>query len=366
MIDSKEIIERLSGKPYAALRVCIGLDGFVDRIIRVVDKRKSACECSYIKTLSDYGKLISDAAGFSLNVELVCEKSQLGGNGPIMAYALARLGADVSCIGTFGYPNTLQEFEKLEKIARIYSISDPARTDDYEFDDGKIIASTLNSLNALDWESITEKLPPEQICALFDEAEVIALNNWTMIPSMTRIWEKMLTDILPKLSKKERLYFVDMADPSKRTVDDLKAAFSVLPEFEHFGRVLLSCNHREAKQLASTLNLSVEANDCAALAGGIRRSLGIWCVSIHTLSEAFAATESGTVKAPGFFTQRPYVSIGGGDHFNAGLVFALENGFSLEESLYIASAVSGSYVRTGAAPTLLDLVRFLTRSLNAD
>ena len=65
-------------------------------------------------------------------------------------------------------------------------------------------------------------------------------------------------------------------------------------------------------------------------------------------------------------TNRPYVSIGGGDHFNAGLVFALENGFSLEESLYIASAVSGSYVRTGAAPTLLDLVRFLTRSLNAD
>lgn len=364
MINSEHIVESLSKKLYAAFPVCIGLDGFVDRIIRVVDKRQSACECSYIKTLGDYGKLISEAAGFSLNVELVCEKSQLGGNGPIMAYALARLGADVSCIGTFGYPNTFQEFEKLKRITRIYSISNPARTDDYEFDDGKIIASTLDSLNALDWESITEKLPLEQFCTLFDAAEVIALNNWTMIPSMTRIWEKMLTDILPKLSKKERLYFFDMADPSKRTADDLNAAFGVLPGFEHFGRVLLSCNHREAKQLACTLNLSVEANDCAALADGIRRSLGIWCVSIHTLSDAFAATESGTVKAPGFFTERPYVSVGGGDHFNAGLVFALENGFSLEEALYIASAVSGSYVRTGVTPTLLDAAHFLTEFRN--
>ena len=177
MINTADIIDRLSKKPYADFNACIGLDGFVDRIIRVVDKRRSAGECSYVRTLADYGRLISDASGFSLNVELICEKSQLGGNGPIMAYALARLGSDVSCIGAFGLPRPAAEFEKLEKLARLYSLSEPARTDDYEFDDGKIIASTLNSLNALDWNAITEKLPPEQICALFDEADVIALND---------------------------------------------------------------------------------------------------------------------------------------------------------------------------------------------
>lgn len=105
MINTADIIDRLSKKPYADFNACIGLDGFVDRIIRVVDKRRSAGECSYVRTLADYGRLISDASGFSLNVELICEKSQLGGNGPIMAYALARLGRDVSCIGAFGLPS---------------------------------------------------------------------------------------------------------------------------------------------------------------------------------------------------------------------------------------------------------------------
>lgn len=360
MIDPIYIIDKLNRTPYAAFHACIGLDGFVDRIIRVVDKRQSGNECSYVKTLSDYGKLISDAAGFSLNVELICEKSQLGGNGPIMAYALARLGSDVSCIGTFGLPQSVGEFEKLEKIARLYSLSDPARTDDYEFDDGKIIASTLNSLNELNWESITGMLPPDQMCTLFNEADVIALNNWTMIPAMTNIWGKILADILPKLSKKDRLYFVDLADPGKRTIEDLKSALCVLPQFERFGRVVLSCNHREAMQLAAALNLLADVDNCAALADGIRRSLGIHCVSIHRLMDSFASTELETVRTPGFYTQTPYVSIGGGDHFNAGLVFALESGFSLEESLYIASAVSSSYVRSGVTPSLCDLTQFLT------
>ena len=244
MINTADIIDRLSKKPYADFKACIGLDGFVDRIIRVVDKRRSAGECSYVRTLADYGRLISDASGFSLNVELICEKSQLGGNGPIMAYALARLGRDVSCIGAFGLPRPAAEFEKLEKLARLYSLSEPARTDDYEFDDGKIIASTLNSLNALDWNAITEKLPPEQICALFDEADVIALNNWTMIPAMTGIWKRIQSDTLPSLSDKERLYFIDMADPGKRTDADIAEALRVMAGFERFGRTVLSCNHR--------------------------------------------------------------------------------------------------------------------------
>ena len=251
MINTADIIDRLSKKPYADFNACIGLDGFVDRIIRVVDKRRSAGECSYVRTLADYGRLISDASGFSLNVELICEKSQLGGNGPIMAYALARLGSDVSCIGAFGLPRPAAEFEKLEKLARLYSLSEPARTDDYEFDDGKIIASTLNS-----WNAITEKLPPEQICALFDEADVIALNNWTMIPAMTGIWKRIQSDTLPSLSDKERLYFIDMADPGKRTDADIAEALRVMAGFERFGRTVLSCNHREAIQLAGALELS--------------------------------------------------------------------------------------------------------------
>ena len=133
--------------------------------------------------------------------------------------------------------------------------------------------------------------------------------------------------------------------------------------FERFGRTVLSCNHREAIQLAGALELSASPNSCAALADGIRESLGIWCVSLHTLTGSFAATVSGVTEAPGFYTPKPRVSIGGGDHFNAGLVFALMDGFTLEEALYVASAVSGAYVRAGVTPSLTDLVRFISENI---
>ena len=266
------------------------------------------------------------------------------------------------CIGAFGLPRPAAEFEKLEKLARLYSLSEPARTDDYEFDDGKIIASTLNSLNALDWNAITEKLPPEQICALFDEADVIALNNWTMIPAMTGIWKRIQSDTLPSLSDKERLYFIDMADPEENG-RGYRGGSRVMAGFERFGRTVLSCNHREAIQLAGALELSASPNSCAALADGMRESLRIWCVSLHTLTGSFAATVSESPEAPGFYTPKPRVSIGGGDHFNAGLVFALMDGFTLEEALYVASAVSGTMYGQGVTPSLTDLVRFISENI---
>ena len=70
----------------------IGLDGFVDEIIAVVDKRTSFNEFSAIKTIAEFGQKILNAAGQSSNYELVVKQMKLGGNGPIMANALAAAG----------------------------------------------------------------------------------------------------------------------------------------------------------------------------------------------------------------------------------------------------------------------------------
>ena len=67
----------------------IGLDGFVDEILHVVDKRDSGVKYSRLATIGGLADRLAAAAGRSTNVELVCQMTKLGGNGPIMANALA-------------------------------------------------------------------------------------------------------------------------------------------------------------------------------------------------------------------------------------------------------------------------------------
>src|SRR5688572_8773504 len=83
----------------------VGLDGFVDEIIHAVNTRKNAEEFTRLQMIADLGGRISEAAGKSTNIELVTQKTKLGGNGPIMANALASLGLKVVYVGALGYPN---------------------------------------------------------------------------------------------------------------------------------------------------------------------------------------------------------------------------------------------------------------------
>ena len=72
-----------------SLTAFVGLDGFVDEILHVVDKRYDAVRFDRIPTIAAYAQRLAAAAGRSTNVELVNVLTKLGGNGPIMANALA-------------------------------------------------------------------------------------------------------------------------------------------------------------------------------------------------------------------------------------------------------------------------------------
>src|SRR6185437_4455575 len=82
----------------------VGLDGFVDEILHVVDKRESAEVYQRVPTIGKLSTRLAAAAGQSTNIELVRQLTKLGGNGPIMANALASFGLKVSYLGNLGYP----------------------------------------------------------------------------------------------------------------------------------------------------------------------------------------------------------------------------------------------------------------------
>src|SRR5947209_5636888 len=116
--------------------VLIGFDGFVDSIITVVDKRYDSQRFDPVETIEHFGRKVLAAAGQSCNYELVVKAEKLGGNGPIMADALAGLGLPLTYVGCLGHPAIHSVFEGLARRARCLSIAGPGLTDALEFRDG--------------------------------------------------------------------------------------------------------------------------------------------------------------------------------------------------------------------------------------
>ena len=97
------------------LKAFIGLDGFVDEILHVVDKRETVERYQRLTKISQFAERIAAAAGRSTNIELVSQLTKLGGNGPIMANAMANFGVKVTYLGLLGYPQVHPVFAEFTK-----------------------------------------------------------------------------------------------------------------------------------------------------------------------------------------------------------------------------------------------------------
>ncbi|HEX4647089.1 MAG TPA: hypothetical protein VH598_15915, partial [Verrucomicrobiae bacterium] len=169
----------------AQLTAFIGLDGFVDEIIHVVDKRDNAETFQRLPTIAKLAERLAGAAGQSTNIELVNQLTKLGGNGPIMANALASLGIKVTYLGTLGYPSLHPIFQQFATRAEVYSIAEPGHTDALEFDDGKIMLGKHYPLKEVTWANIKARFGLEKFAARFNSADLVGFVNWTMLPYMS-------------------------------------------------------------------------------------------------------------------------------------------------------------------------------------
>src|SRR5437016_13820258 len=157
----------------SAMTAFVGLDGFVDEILHAVDKRESAEKYTRVPTIAQFAQRLAAAAGHSTNVELVSQLTKLGGNGPIMANALASLGLKVSYLGILGYPNLHPVFTDFGKRAEVHSIAEPGYTDALEFEDGKIMFGKHQSLKQMTWENIQARFGLEIFAGLMGSADQI-------------------------------------------------------------------------------------------------------------------------------------------------------------------------------------------------
>ena len=345
-------------------RVTIGLDGFVDEIISVVDKRESTDRFTRVPTLAAFAGRVARAAGRSSNAELVVERVKLGGNGPIMANALAAFGARVTYIGNIGYPTVHPAFAEFAKRATVFSIAEPGLTDALEFDDGKLMLGKHAPLRDVTWANLVERVGREKLTEAFTQASLIGLQNWTMLPHMSDIWQHVLDELCPRLTAR-RTFFFDPADPEGREREDILRALKLIAKFQKHFDTYLGLNEKESFEIGEVLGYKGVHDGEAAIKGVaqfIWEALRVSGVIVHPRSYAVVASERGMVKVDGPFTPKPLISTGAGDHFNAGFCLGKLIGADNEIALQIGVGASGYYVRTAKSPSANDLAEFL-RSL---
>jgi sugar/nucleoside kinase (ribokinase family) len=348
-------ILRAQSQILADKRITIGLDGFVDEIISVVDKRESAEKYTRVPTLASFGARISAAAGKSANAELVIERVKLGGNGPIMANALAAFGAHVTYIGNLGYPNLHPVFAELARRATVHSIAEPGFTDALEFDDGKIMMGKHASLGEVNWENLVERVGRDELERCFVAANLIGLQNWTMLPHMSDIWEHVLTEICPKMPPQPRhTFFFDLADPEKRDPRDIRKATELIGRFQEYFDVYLGLNEKESFQIGEVLGYKGAPDGEEAV-----QAVAEFIQEKIRTSGVVAASAAGVVTVNGPFVGKPLISTGAGDHFNAGFCLGKLLGADNEISLQLGVGASGYYVRTAKSPGAMELADFL-------
>ncbi len=344
------------------LTAFIGLDGFVDEILHVVDKRESAERYLRLATISQFAARLAAAAGKSTNVELVSQLTKLGGNGPIMANALASFGLKVSYLGNLGYPNLHPVFADFAKRAEVFSLAEPGYTDAIEFEDGKIMMGKHGSLKEITWQSIQDRFGKEKFTRLFSSANLVAFVNWTMLTYMSDIWSSVLDEVCLGMKPPRRKLFIDLADPEKRTTSDILRALDLITAFQRHFDVILGLNEKEGCAIGEILGFHFADHTPEALlkiCKDIRERLQLDTVVIHPTTCALASGPDGSAIIAGPYTAKPKITTGAGDHFNSGFCLGKLLGFPTDECLLAGVTTSGFYVRTARSPAIADLVAML-------
>jgi len=344
-------------------KAVVGLDGFIDEIVHVVDTRKNHEEYKRLESMSAYAERIKSYAGMSGNIEYVTQRIKIGGNGPIMANAVAALDVPTTYIGNIGWPEVHPVFRAMEDRVDLITLAEPCHTDAVEFHDGKIMVGKMAPVKKVNWDSLMKVVGLPRLTELLDAADLLALVNWSMLPHMPEIWEKLLEEVCPKLNPdRDRFVFFDLADPQKREKTDIKRMLSLVQQFSQYYRVIFGLNAREANQIATTLGIEIDPSapdgverTCEAVA----KHLGIYSLVVHPVEFAVTFMGGKLYRQDGPHTKRPVITTGAGDHFNAAFCLGQMLGLDPQTSLLMGVCCSGYYVMSGHTPGLSELMSFM-------
>lgn len=365
----QEVIKRL--KQDAGLLeskiASIGFDGFLDSIMRVVKSKDSMGNSIFFQGIAEFGYHIIEKQNKSCSIELKEIITKMGGNTPIFANALGRLGVRVNCIGAMGFPEIKPVFKCMSENCTLHSYADPGYTAALEFNDGKVMMAQMDSIHGVTWDGIKNKIGLDNLICLFVNSNLLGLVNWSEIDNAGSIWEGILSEVLPyHVPNKKQVMFFDISDCSKRSKAEIIYALGLIGQFRKHYKVILGLNENEAQLVYKALFSDNETGNLYDAGCKIKERMNIDSLLIHSTRCALGWDEYGEYRIDTIFINDPKLSTGGGDNFNAGFCLGELLGMGIGLSLILANYVSGFYVRYGHSPDLMQLIEYLLMCRDAD
>lgn len=343
-------------------KVTLGFDGFVDEIVKPIRTVSENDQAIYFQSIREFGEFIVEKSDKNFAIELEEVITKIGGNMPIMACALAALGAKQACVGTLGYPKVHPVFEKMPAQCALYTFANPGFTKAVEFNGSKILMAEMGDLNHVYWNTLMESVGPEILKTLFLDTDLVCLLNWSELKYSNAIWEGILNDILKPgpADAPTKFAFVDLADCSRKAPDVIEEAITMLQQFSAYWNVVLGMNLNEAIHVHRVLSgESLTEKDIERVGAKLFHRLGIHSVVIHYSRQALAWDAHGMYQQSSRFIAHPKLSTGAGDNFNAGYCAGLLMDLDALASLRLGHAVSGFYMQQGRSPQPEELLTSL-------
>jgi sugar/nucleoside kinase (ribokinase family) len=359
MVDSKRRLIAQLKADCPRRHVLLGFDGFIDDLCHVMDVRVGGRPAERIGTITEFARMIGDAAGLSCALELESQGVRTGGNATNMGRAVLSFGNDLSLIATLGEDEIHPLFRVLaESCKAAVSIGEPGCTTALEFLDGKIMLTRTQRFSAIGWDSICARVSADRLRRIVDSASLIGLLDWTIFPRMDEITNRFL-DLISNRDERPAV-FIDLSDLRRVTKHDIIGMADMAARCGRATQTILSLNESESSIAAEAL--SINEDGAVPRAGALCNRLGIAVVIIHPLTGAALATCDGASWVDGPYTPRPLISTGAGDNFNAGFC----NGWLLNmpptDCAALGAYTSGYYVRNGISPGKRELIDLIETS----
>lgn len=288
---------------------------------------------------------------FTVNNLAFCENPLqlvLGGNGAISALVLARLGAPVTLCSAIGQDFLGDMVEKwlnandvnTSGLYRTLNAATPTTT--------VMTDAALNRVSFHHPGASNVYKPADLPSGLLDTASVLLLSSFTLLPQ----WRPQGFAKVATAAKMKNVATILDIGPAIGRVSRLDELTDVLPNIDYFicnEHELCTCVQKESLPIAMRAVLD-------AGAGAVVTKQGELGASIMLQSDEQPRS------IPGFAVDAHF-TVGAGDSFNAGFMFAQAEGKPLYDSVRFANGVAAMVVAAAqgalGAPTLNDVDSFL-------